>query len=78
MKYITIDIWKVLRMVFYLSNRFTNPIMFGIILKGYLPSMLWHKLHYNDIMQTRTTFVYYCKYIYCLYTEKNTQFQLII
>ena len=29
-------IWKVLSMVFYLSNRFTNPILFGIILKSYL------------------------------------------
>ena len=27
----TRGIWKVLSMVFYLSNRFTNPIMFGII-----------------------------------------------
>ena len=29
-------IWKVLSMVFYLRNRFTNPIMLGIILKCYL------------------------------------------
>ena len=28
---ITRGIWKVLSMVFYLSNRFTNPNMFGII-----------------------------------------------
>ena len=45
--------WKVLSMVFYLSNRFTNPIMFGIILKSYLSSMLWHKFHEDIIMQTR-------------------------
>ena len=38
---ITRGIWKVLSMVFYLSNRFTNPIIFGIILKSYLSSMLW-------------------------------------
>ena len=32
----TRGIWKVLSMVFYLSNRYTNLIMFGIILKSYL------------------------------------------
>ena len=37
-------IWKVLSMVFYLSNQFTNPIMFDIILKNFLFSMLWHKI----------------------------------
>ena len=40
-------------MVFYFSNRFTNPIMFGIILKNYLSSMLGHKFHEDVIMQTR-------------------------
>ena len=45
-------IWKVLSMVFCLSNRFTNPIMFDIILKNYLSSMLWHKFHEDIIMQT--------------------------
>ena len=49
----TKGIWKVLSMVFYLSNRFTNLIMFGIILKSYLFSMLWHKFHEDMIMQTR-------------------------
>ena len=49
----TRGIWKVLSMVLYLSNRFTNPIMFGIILKSYLCSMLWHKFHGDIIMQTR-------------------------
>ena len=49
----TSGIWKVLSMVFYLSNRFTNPIMFGIILKSYLLSMLWHKFNKHFIMQTR-------------------------
>ena len=34
------DIRKVLSMVFYLSNQFTNPIMFGIILKNYLSALL--------------------------------------
>ena len=33
-------IWKVLSMVFYLRNPFTNPIMFGIILKRHPPSLL--------------------------------------
>ena len=37
----TRGIWKVLSLVFYLSNRFTIPIMYGIILKSYLSSMLW-------------------------------------
>ena len=50
----TRGIWKVLSMVFYLSNRFTNFIIFGIILKNYLSSMLWHKFHEDIIMQTRT------------------------
>ena len=49
----TRGIWKVLSMVFYLSNRYTNLIMFGIILKSYLFSMLWHKFHEDIIMQTR-------------------------
>ena len=40
-------------MVLYLSNRFTNPIMFGIILKSYLSSILWHKFNEYTIMQTR-------------------------
>ena len=41
----TRGIWKVLSMGLYLSNQFTNPIMFGINLKSYLSSMLWHKFH---------------------------------
>ena len=50
----TRGIWKVLlSMVFYLSNRFTNPIRFDIILKNYLSSMLLHKFHEDIIMQTR-------------------------
>ena len=49
----TRGIWKVLSTVFYLSNRFTKPIMFGIILKNHLSSMLWHKFHEDIIMQTR-------------------------
>ena len=40
-------------MAFYLSNRFTNPIMFGIILTSYRSAMLWHKFHKDSIMQTR-------------------------
>ena len=51
--YYTRGTWKVLSMVFYLSNRFTNLFMFGIILKIYLSSMLWHKFHEDIIMQTR-------------------------
>ena len=49
----TRGIWKVLSMVLYLSNRFTDPIMFGLILKRYLSSMLWHKFYEDIIMQTR-------------------------
>ena len=48
-----IGIWKVLSMFFYLSNRFTNHIMFGIILKSFLSSMLWHKFYEDIIKQTR-------------------------
>ena len=49
----TRGIWKVLSMAFYLSNRYTNPIMFGIILKNFPSSMLWHKFYEALIMQTR-------------------------
>ena len=49
----TRGIWKVLSMVFHLSNRFTNPIMFDIILKNDLSSMLWHKFHEDIMIQTR-------------------------
>ena len=55
-------------MFFYLSNRFTNPIMFGIILKSYLSSMFWKRIHEDIIMQTRKN---YCEYMYCLYTGKR-------
>ena len=47
----TRGILNVLSMVFYLSNRFTNPIMFDIILKNYLSSTLWHKF-YEEILCT--------------------------
>ena len=46
-------IWKVLGMVFYLSSRFTKPIMFCIILKSHFSYMLWHKFHEDIIMQIR-------------------------
>ena len=59
----TRGIWKVLSMVFYLSSRFTNPIMFGIILISYFSPMLWQKFHEDIITQTRK---YYCEYMYCL------------
>ena len=36
----TRGIWKVLSMVFYHSKQFINPIMFGIISKSYLSSLL--------------------------------------
>ena len=49
----TRDLWKVLSMVFYLSKRLRNPIMFGTILKSYLSSMLWHKFHEDIMMQAR-------------------------
>ena len=63
-------IWKVLSMVFYLSNLFTNPIMFGTMLKRYLSSMLWHKFHEDIIMQTgKNIIVNTCTY--CLYTGKR-------
>ena len=50
-------IWKVLSMVLYLSNRFTNPIMCGIILKSYLSSILWHIFNEYIIIQTRKIFL---------------------
>ena len=45
-------------MVFYPSNRFTKHIMFGIILKSYLSSILWHTLHEDIIIQTRKVLLY--------------------
>ena len=51
--YNTRGIWKVLCMVFYLCNLFTNPIMFGNILQNYLSSMLWYKFLEDSIMQTQ-------------------------
>ena len=39
----TRGILKVISMVFYLSIRFTNPIMLGIIFKSYISTMFWHK-----------------------------------
>ena len=64
----TRGIWKVLSMVFYLSNQSANPIMFGIILKKYLSSLLKHEFHEDVMMQTRK---YYCEYMYCSYTRKR-------
>ena len=64
----TWGICKVLSMVSYLSSRFTNPIMFGIILKSYPSSMLWHKFNEDIIMQTRKK---YREYMYCLYNGKR-------
>ena len=49
----TRGIWKVLSLVFYLSNQFTHPTMFGINLKSYLSSLLLHKFHEDVMMQTR-------------------------
>ena len=46
-------IWKVFSMVFYLSNRFTNPIEFGIILMSDISSMLLHTFYEKIVMQTR-------------------------
>ena len=40
-------------MVFYLNKRLTHSIMFGIILKSFLSSMLWHTFHEDIIMRTR-------------------------
>ena len=68
----TRGIWKALSMIFYLKNRFTNPIMFGIILKGYLSSMLWHTFHEDIIMQTRKNIIVNTCTVCIL---ENTKFQ---
>ena len=65
----TRGIWKVLGMVFYLSNQFTNPIMFGIILKSYL-FLLCYGTNFMRILQCRHE-KYYCELMYCLYTGKR-------
>ena len=62
-------ILKVLSIVFYLSNRFTSPIMFGIILKSYLSSMLWFNFHEDIIMQTRKILLW----IHILFVTWQTQ-----
>ena len=49
----TRGICKVLSMVFNLSNRLTNLIVFAFILKRYFSSMLWHKFDEDIIMQTQ-------------------------
>ena len=41
----TRGVWKVRSTVVFLSNRYTNPFMYGIILNSYLPSMSGHKFH---------------------------------
>ena len=48
--YYTRGIWKVLSMVFYLSNLFTNPIMFDIILKNYFSSTVCYGTHFMSIL----------------------------
>ena len=65
----TRGIWKVLSMVLYLSNRFTNPIICGIVLKSYLSSMLWHKFNEYIIMQTRKLLLW----IHVLFVYGKTQ-----
>ena len=47
-KYNTRGIWKVLSMVFYLSNRFTNPIMVGIIYRAIFP--LCYDINFKRIL----------------------------
>ena len=61
-------------MVFYLSNQFTNPIMFGIILKNYLSSMLWHKFHKDNNADMKNIIVNTCTV--CIL--ENAKFQLKI
>ena len=71
----TRGISKVLSMVYYRSNRFTNPIMFGIILKSYPSSMFWHKLHEGYYgSDTKTIIVNTCTV--CIL--ENSKFQLKI
>ena len=60
---------KFLAWSFISVTDFTDPIMFGIILKSYLSSMFWHNFHEDIIMQTRKK--YYCEYMYWLYTGKR-------
>ena len=66
---ITRGIWKVLSMIFYLRNRFTNLIMFGIILKSYIFAILWHKFHEDIIIQKWTILLW----IYVLFVYWKTQ-----
>ena len=45
----TRGIWNALSTVQYLSNRLTNPFMFGIILNSYLCSMLRNKFEMESV-----------------------------
>ena len=47
----------------------TNLIMFGIILKSYLSSMLWLKFHEDNLMQARKIFMW----IHVLFVYWKTQ-----
>ena len=49
----TRGIWKILSMVQYLSNRITNPFMFGIILNSYLSSMLQNEFEMEGVWQAQ-------------------------
>ena len=43
--------------------------MFGIILNSNLSSMLGHQFHKDAVHE-----IYYCEYVYLLYTEKSKMF----
>ena len=65
----TRGIWKVLSMVFYLSDQLKNPIMFRIILKSYFSSLFLHTFH--EDVKMRTIIVNTCT----VYILENAKFQ---
>ena len=72
----TRGIWKVLSMVFYLSKRLTKPIMFGIILKSHLSSMLWHKFNEDIIIaETKNIIVNTCTV--CILENAKFQWKIL-
>ena len=74
----TRGIWKVLSMVFLLSNRYIHPIMFGIILKSYLSSMLWQNFHEDIIMLTRKIIIWiHVLFVYWITQNFSGKFNIL-
>ena len=72
----TRGIWKVHSMVFYLSNRLTNPYMSGITLKLYLSSML-RAVYTISFSCTRLLYKKNCHLIWWCIQQKMISFFIV-